>query len=275
LTGMTVLFALSVVSVKVVKADVERIDLPFSEAFVYDQKPDLGKTVTATYTIKALKEGLQDIQVHWQTGRIYRNGTERHDILISGVSSMQSQTVAVPNLRKGEAFKSTITLLIPSVEVNKAQRDLWRIGGELDIVTVWATCKTSDGKPAPVRGATGDIAGHTCLGRTRFDFDELPSEANFYLHYFGPTDGSHEEEIAWVRNMERVRVALNLSANGESRAACLHLWQKVEAIASRDKMSQDQAIEQLVKECKGIASTKKLSNYEAAREYLRIHGRKG
>ena len=103
------------------------------------------------------------------------------------------------------------------------------------------------------------------------DTDMKPSEENAYVHYFGPTDGPHGDDIDWIRNLEKVRKALDLPDNPEGRVPCVGLWGYVVEATKQGKMSQDVTLSRMAKEINALASKEKISKVEAAKKFLHLH----
>lgn len=238
--------------------------------------------VTATYTIKAEKDGLRDLAIHLEAGRLYAyttKGPVRHDVEIVGGASPQMQMVSLSSLGKGQTYTASFTVKVPKVSLKDlAGVEEWP--STRPIVATWTTFKMPDGKMSydSKLGTLGGKTEETSFYYTKGSFfadlykdsDERPSEVNFYLHYWGPSDMTHEDEMDWIRNLEKVRKALDLPEDVEARSVCVHLWDQVMEAAKKDKVSQDVGISRMANEVRGIGSKERLSNLEAAKKYLRL-----
>lgn len=248
------------------------------------RKPELGKAVTATYTIKAEKDGLRDIVIHLEAGRIHEytvKGPVRHDIEIAGSPAQHIQSISLSSLGKGATYTASITIQLPNIN----PKNLLGIEGEpaswMPIVAAWATFKMPDGKTSyackigtfggRVEGSGFEYTKGSFFAYLYRDTEAKPNESNQFLHYWGPTDGTHESDFEWIRNLESVRKALDLPEDVESRSVCVHLWDNVEETAKKEKVNKDLIISRMANEVKGSAAKEKISNIEAAQKYLRVH----
>jgi hypothetical protein len=119
----------------------------------FNQKPDLGKPVTVTYTIQATADGLQDLEIHLEVGRVYVNsgmGPVRHDVVMVGNGTQQTRTISLPSLRKGESYSTTFMVQIPNVSLKDLKRVMAYPIEAPAIAAVWTSYKLPDGRPSYV-----------------------------------------------------------------------------------------------------------------------------
>jgi hypothetical protein len=266
---------------RIERSDLEIIEHPLTSTLVFQAKPRTGRNTSVTYTIKAEKDGLKNIVVHLEAGRLYTPaksgiGADRVDIEVAGVARGQIQTYTLPGLNKGQIYSRSFTVKIPNVDL-KALEKLYP-DPDRPIVAAWTTFQQSDGKPGldckigKLSGASDEdgisLEKGNYFASLYMDTDETPSESNSYFHYFGPTDGPHGDDIDWIRNLEQIRKALDLPNDMESRGSCVHLWGYVKDRAAEEKRSQDEIIARLAVKINGIAREEKITKLKAAKKFL-------
>jgi len=264
--------------------DVEVQETYLVSTLSFVAKPQPGGTVTATYTIKAVKDGLRDIVIHLEAGRFYTPdktgfGTIRYDLKLVGESSKQMKTVSLSSLKKGDTYRTSFTVKIPNVDP-KSLAKLFPFP-DRPIVAAWTTFKRADGEngldskigrlSSAIDRDEPSLKYGNYFASLYLDTDEKPCEANAYLHFFGPTDGPHGEDIDWIRNLEKVRKALDLPDNTEGRTPCVGLWDYVVEATKQGKESQEVVLSQMANEVNVIASKEKVSKPDAARKFLYLH----
>jgi len=250
----------------------------------FQRKPVPGGTATATYTLKAVKDGVHDLVIHLEAGRLYTHDETgfkviRYDLKFVNEPEKQMKTISLPSLKKGESYSTTFTVTVPKVD-SRALAKLFPFP-DRPIIAAWTTFKHADGK-SDLDGKIGKLSGITEIDRPSLaygnyfaslyiDTNEKPNEKNAYLHYFGPTDGLHGEDSEWIRNLERVREALDLPDDPAGRMPCVGLWDYAVEAAKREKISEDIILSRMAREVNSIVSKEKLTRFEAARKFLRTH----